>query len=453
MRLIKALTSIGRSDKNAPRAPVVDAANIAVAAAATPPARRPLFRQEVLEFQQSTRQWGRVVPLQPLPTRLMIWLTFAASTTVVVFLFVAQYARKEVAPGYLAPVSGSARVFALQPGTISAVYVRQGVDVDAGEPLLAVATTQIAGNGEDVNAVILANLEQQRLALTRKIADEVRRTNLERQRMTAQIAEHETVLHQLQEQAADQRARIGIANKMMLAGAELRTKGLVSEIDQHRREKSLLEHQQALIQLAQQMTSRAGQLSEVKFNLAQLPFVQADKIQALRNELAAAEQRIAELNGRSAYIVRAPVGGRVSLLQAAPGQVVDPKRVQLEIVPKDSPLEAKLLIPVRAIGFVEPGQEVRILFDAFPYQRFGTYRGRITALSETVLLPSDVEGPITLRDPAYTATVALDRPDISANGKKVQLRPDMSLRADIVLEKRTLMDWIIAPLRHLRIEL
>src|ERR1700692_4223200 len=77
--------------------------------------QRPLFRQEVLEFQQHNRQWGRVVPLQPLSTRLMVWCVAAAAAAVIAFLFFAQYARKETAAGYLAPASGTARVFAPQP--------------------------------------------------------------------------------------------------------------------------------------------------------------------------------------------------------------------------------------------------------------------------------------------------------------------------------------------------
>jgi membrane fusion protein len=140
------------------------------------------------------------------------------------------------------------------------------------------------------------------------------------------------------------------------------------------------------------------------------------------------------------------------LLQASPGQAADPKRLQLQIVPTNSPLQAELFIPVRAIGFVEVGQDVRILFDAFPYQRFGTYHGRIVKVSQTVLLDSDVVGPIKLKEPAYTATVALDRPDITAHGKKIPLQPDMSLSADIILEKRTLANWILSPLRHMGFE-
>ncbi|MDR3533129.1 MAG: HlyD family efflux transporter periplasmic adaptor subunit [Rhodopila sp.] len=420
--------------------------------AASLPGRRPLFRQEVIEFQQHNRQWGRVVPLQPLSTRLMVWCVAAAAVAVIAFLFFAQYARKETAAGYLAPVSGTARVFAPQPGTISAVYVGQGDSVEKGQPLLAVVTSQITTSGEDVNAAILNTLQQQKQALTYQIAEEVHRTASERQRLTAQIQEHESVLGQIDAQVAVQRERISILEKVVWAGAQLRAKGLVSEVDQRHREEALLEQRQALISLNQQSTQRRGQLSEVRFNLEQLPFTQGDKIQTLRNELSAAEQRIAEVNGRTAYIVRAPIGGRISLLQASPGQAADPRRLQLEILPNNSPLQAELFIPVRAIGFVEVGQDVRILFDAFPYQRFGTYHGRIVKVSQTVLLDSDVDGPIRLKEPAYTATVALDRPDVTAHGKKIPLQPDMSLRADIILEKRTLVDWIFAPLRHLRLE-
>ena len=81
--------------------------------------------------------------------------------------------------------------------------------------------------------------------------------------------------------------------------------------------------------------------------------------------------------------------------------------MQLEILPADSPLQAELFIPARAIGFVEVGQDVRLLFDAFPYQRFGTYHGKIVKVSQTVLLDSDVSGPVKLQEPAYAATVAL----------------------------------------------
>ncbi|HET6609677.1 MAG TPA: HlyD family efflux transporter periplasmic adaptor subunit [Rhodopila sp.] len=416
------------------------------------PATRPLFRQEVVAFQQSNRQWGRVVPLQPLPTRAAVWFTMLVAAAIVAFLCFAHYARKQVAAGYLTPAGGSARVFAAQAGVVGSVFVHQGDTVTQGQPLFSVLTSQIAGNGQDVNAAMLASLQDQVQALKRRISEEIARADSEKLRLTAQITEHEAVIGQYRGQMTIQKERLALNAKSVEAGLRLRPQGLISDVDERRREELVLEQQQALINLQQQITTRQGQLSEVQFNLKQLPFTLAEKVQALRNQLAAAEQKIAEVNGRSAYVVRAPVGGRVSLVEATVGQVVDPRRLQMEILPSDGVLQAKLFIPVSAIGFIEVGQDVRLLFDAFPYQRFGTQHGKIVDLSRSVLLPNDADTPIAFKEPVYTATVKLDRSDILANGKHIPLMADMSLRADIILERRTLVDWILAPLHHLRLD-
>jgi membrane fusion protein len=61
--------------------------------------------------------------------------------------------------------------------------------------------------------------------------------------------------------------------------------------------------------------------------------------------------------------------------------------------------------------------------------------------------------PIELKEAAYRITVALDRPDrpdIDAYGKKIPLQADMLLRADIILEKRSLISWLLDPLLSVR---
>jgi len=413
---------------------------------------RPLFRQEVVEFQRHGRQWGRVVPLQPLPIRIMVWCIMAAVVAVIVFLFLAQYARKETVVGYLTPVAGTARVFAPQLGTISAVYVEQGQGVEEGQPLLRVTIDQIAASGEDVNITILATLEHQKQSLTRQIAAEEQRAGSERDRLLAQIRGLETELDQLSAQVALQRERIGVVQRLVASGSQLASRGLVSEVEQRRREEGLLEQRLSLNALEQQVTARLSQLTDVRFTLNQLPNVTADKTQQIRNELSAAEQRLAEVNGRRAYVLRAPIAGRVSSLQASVGQIADPRRFQLQILPGDRTLQAELFVPARAIGFVEVGQQVRILYDAFPYQHFGTYHGRILRISETIVTASDVVTPIAPTGPTYRAIVVLERPDIDAYGKRIPLQPDMLLKADIIMEKRTLVNWILDPLLSARIQ-
>jgi membrane fusion protein len=158
------------------------------------------------------------------------------------------------------------------------------------------------------------------------------------------------------------------------------------------------------------------------------------------------EQRIAEASGRRAYVVRAPIAGRVSALQATVGQPADPRRLQLSIVPEGGTLQAELFVPTRAVGFVRTGQEVRILYDAFSYQHFGTHRGRIVRVSQTILTPGDATGPVALAEPAYRVTATLERQTVDAQGEAMPLQPDMLLRADIILDRRPIMEWILGPL-------
>jgi membrane fusion protein len=143
------------------------------------------------------------------------------------------------------------------------------------------------------------------------------------------------------------------------------------------------------------------------------------------------------------------VSGKIGTLQASVGETADPHRLQLEIIPEDSPLQAELLVPSRAIGFIEAGQKVRLLYDAFPYQQFGTYTGHVVRVSQTLVTASDAGGPIRLKEPAYRVTAALDRPYVDAYGKRMPLQPDMLLRADVILEKRSLASWLLAPV-HVR---
>jgi len=414
--------------------------------------RRSLLRQEAIEFQHHHRQWGQVVLLQPLPIRIMAWSITAAAGLVVVFLLLAQYARKETVIGYLTPTSGTVKIFAPQQGTINAIYVEQGQRVEEAQPLMRVATSQIAANGEDVNATLLNTLTLHKDSLARQSAAEEQRTVSEQKRLTAMIGGLETELVHLRAQIALQNERTQISEGLLANAAQLVPKGYISELEKRLREVDLLEQKQNVTALSQQLAARQNQLTETRYALDQLPTYMEEKIQLLRNELTATEQRIAEINGRRAYIIRAPIAGRISTLQASVGQTANPQHLQVQILPAGSVLQAELFVPTRAIGFVRVGQEVKILYDAFPYQHFGTYRGRITTVSQTMLMGSDVSTPVEIKEPFYKVTVALDRPDIDAYGERITLQPDMLLRADIILERRSLMEWLLTPLLGTRMQ-
>src|SRR5437764_2498585 len=121
-----------------------------------------LFRQEALDFQRYQRQWGDVASLQPVSTKMTAWFVAAAVALLVPFLCFAQYARKEVAVGYLTPTKGTAKIFVPRRGTVREVHVKDGETVKGGQALLTIETDQISGDGVDVNAAQLETLQLQK---------------------------------------------------------------------------------------------------------------------------------------------------------------------------------------------------------------------------------------------------------------------------------------------------
>ena len=411
---------------------------------------RQLFRQEAVDFQRARQQWGDVAALQPLSTKILTWFLAGVVAALIAFALFAGYVRKETAIGYLTPTSGTAKIFVPRNGTIRQVHVEDGATVQEGQPLLTIDTDQIASDGTDVNVSLLDMLLAQKQILSKNVEAEEKRAGSEGERLSAVAAGLEAEISQLRAQLKLQNDRLEVANSDLNAGQQLHAKGYMTTVDLRRRQMAALEQQQVLSTLDQQIAAKQNQLIETRSTLSQLPTVMAQKVQVLRNDLSAADQRIAEIQGRRAYVIRAPVAGRVSTLQATVGQNAHPQRLQLEIIPDEAALHAELFVPTRAIGFVEAGQPVRLLFDAFPYQHFGTYRGQIVSVSQTILTGNDSRGPIKLNEPAYRVIASLERQDIDVHGKRIALQPDMLLRADILLERRSLLDWLLNPLRSVR---
>jgi membrane fusion protein len=409
-----------------------------------------LFRQEVVEFQEIERQFGRAILLQPVSLKVITWSLSIFVVLILSLLVIGQYSRKATVSGYLSPASGTAKILALQRGTITKIHVIEGQEVEEQQPLLTIDTTQFSATGDDINRAILTTLTSQRAELNSRIAGEARREASERDRLTDLIRGLKDQINQLEDQIPLQQDRIKITESLLAAVSQLAAKGIVTNVEFKRRQAEVLVQKQNLNSLKQDLAARQNQLTDTQYDLNQLPIVIAEKTQLLRNELSSVEQRIAEIDGRRAFVIRAPIAGRVSTLQASTGKLAEPNQLQLEIVPT-STLRAELLVPSRAIGFVRVGQPVSIRYEAFPYQNFGRYQGTITEISHNILARSDVSSPLTTaEEPVYRVTAALDRQDITAYGKRMPLQAGMLLKGDVILDRRSLMQWVLDPLLSVR---
>ena len=177
-------------------------------------------------------------------------------------LLIGQYSRKATVSGYLIPASGTAKIFALQRGTITKVDVTEGQEVREQQPLLTIDTTQISGTGEDVNAAILGTLLGQREELNNQIAGEARRETSERDRFTRLIEGLKDEITQLEDQIPLQQDRIKISESLVASVSQLVTKGVVTDVEFKRRKADLIGQRQSLNSLRQELAARQNQLTD-----------------------------------------------------------------------------------------------------------------------------------------------------------------------------------------------
>jgi membrane fusion protein len=145
-------------------------------------------------------------------------------------------------------------------------------------------------------------------------------------------------------------------------------------------------------------------------------------------------------------VITAPADGTVTTILAQVGQSATPGTPLLSILPAGAELEAHLLVPTRAAGFIRQDQTVALRYQAFPYQRFGHYLGEVREVGRTILQPQEAALPLPVQEPVYRITVKLPAQRVQAYGQSLALQSGMVLDADIWVDRRRLIEWVVGPL-------
>jgi len=326
------------------------------------------------------------------------------------------------------------------------VQVSEGQHVERGATLLIVTDAETSERGENIDDAKAERLREQRDRLKDQVRLERQKSEAEEQRLRSQIQGARDEITALARQQTIQTDRVEIARLQLAGAVELAAKGYLSKVEMRRRQDAYLAEQQNESSLVKELAGKEAGLSQQQNALQQLPIATDQRIAQLEASIAELEVRLKEIEGKRGYLLSAPISGRVSALQAWVGKLADPRMPALSIVPDGDVLEAELLVPARAIGFIVPGQTVQISYDTFPFQQFGFARGTVRTVSHTLLKPDEIVGPVLLREPSYRVGVALERQTMRAYGAELPLEADLQLQADILFERRTLLAWILDPL-------
>lgn len=404
-----------------------------------------LFREEVIEARR-LRLEGEVLLSRPIGDHAVIVLLTGIVLILAVWVAAGRYARVEPARGILATDAEAARIVALRPGVIIRLDAREGEFVHRGQALATVQVEQQYATGVRATQEELAAVQVQKQLAVNQIRLTQDRARSERAGLADEIVSDRQQKVDLESQITIQEQLIQSLKRTLESYRPVADKGFISKTEIDRREQELLTAKQTLARFRQQLTSLRGEETKTATDLDRSRVEEATQAATVRSTVEGFRLQQSQLKAEQSYVLAAPVEGMVTALQTGVGRTVDPTVPLMTIVPKDATVHAELYAPSRAVGFVKPGQEVRLLYDAFPYERFGSYAGHIRAVSRVALDPRQIDVPFKVDEPVYRVTVVPDRQTVTGYGQRIQLQPGMTLAANIVLERRSFLSWLLEPL-------
>jgi membrane fusion protein len=404
-----------------------------------------LFREEVSEYRKA-RLHGEVVLTQPLSTRIMVSALFGIIAVVGTWVSLGTYSRIETVLGILVTDIPSAKVVAIAPGVVTALTAKEGQFVNKGDRLAVINLDRKVEAGSAVAGRSLDALEARRQLTEQQIELSQRRASVERARLNSIVDNATQQSVSLRQQIALQKQVVKSNQQLFDQISNVVERGFVSKVDYERRRQQLISAQQQLAGLEQQLSARIGDADQARSQILNISVETAQGANEVQSSLQGIAQQQVQLEGEQGYVISAPISGRITALQTALGRTVRQDVPLMVIVPDNSQLRAELYAPTRAIGFVKNGQETRILYDAFPYQRFGSFAGKIMSVSRSIIDPRETEVPIKLEEAVYRVSVSIERQDIEGYGASVPLQAGMTLKANIVLERQSFLDWLLQPL-------
>lgn len=404
----------------------------ATAPVSAPTSELPLFRPEAIREPEYGEAFAFAVPRW----RSLGLLAFAAAVLFFLFSIFANFDRVTTVPGVVAPLSGVARLTAPQSGVVTAVLVKQGVLVPRGAALIRIASANFLPSGAGASSEVLRTWQrQQHLAQGERNAERAR-IEAERQRLTRSAAEWSAAIEALRAQATLQRERIANGQRRLRDLETLRAKGYVSAVTYGDQEEAVLTLRQQLAALGQREAEAEHGLAAARLRLNELDAESRRADLQAEGALLELQRGAAGAQVEAEVTLAAPVAGRVAAMLAVPGQAVAPAQELASIVGAGDEMEAVLFVPPAAAGSLEPGQKVALRYDAFPYQQHGVGHGIVTDIAAT----ATAERPDA--PPTYRVKVRLTDPE------DFSLRADMTLSAVVTLERRSLLEWLLAPLRE-----
>jgi hemolysin D len=448
-------------------------------------------REEELAFLPAALE---IVETPPSPTRRAIGATIIALFCLtLIWATLGSVDIVATAPGKIIPSGRTKVIQPFETGVVSAIDVRDGQSVKAGDVLIELDPTMTEAEVDHLKSdLIAAGLDVARLraalAGNANPLEDFRPPEgaspalieMNRQFLISQTAEQQAKLAALDRQIAQKEAE-RTTTAATIAKIEATIPVVTQRVDvrkyladkEYGSKLQYLTELQDLVGLQQERLVQQSHIHEAEAAVAALVQTRAQTAAEYRrtrfDELTKAEQKAAGFaqdvikaeRRTKLQALTAPVDGVVQQLAVHTiGGVVTPAQALLAIVPLDSHLEIEAMVSNRDIGFVHADQEAEIKIDTFSFTRYGLLHGRVLNVSQDAIARDKPQDKSNDKAPGsenstsepkgqelnYAARVSLDRTQMQVEDKLVNLSPGMAVTVEIKTGTRRIISYLLSPL-------
>ena len=410
---------------------------------------RKLFRQEAIDAQRE-KYLGEATIARPVPFWVFTTLAAGVAGVLVALAVWGQYTRRERVEGYLELDTGAARVQMPDAGRVSELLIKEGDEVAAGATMARISYDRSTVSSASTSGAIADELKLRKSMLEKEQAQVRELGDQQVQQVKKRAVDLQTEIAQIDREIKLQNQRIGSAREQAQRFQKLATEKFVSDIVARQKQDEVTDQEIRLQALRRQRVTLERDLGSAKMDEPTVALRTRTQVEQVSRQISEIQQNMAQEEAKRETVIRAPITGTVTNIAVNAGQSVAADALLATIIPKGSGLHAELLVPTRAIGFISKGKDVMLRYEAFPYERYGQYRGRIEDVGRTVWSPGEKLGPMAVREPVYRIVVKLDRQSVGTTGQDFPLRSGMLVNGDILLEKRSILEWIFEPVMQLR---
>lgn len=411
-----------------------------------------LFRPESVQGRQQA--WlGSIQLIRPVSLTVLTVAALVAVALVGAALVEGRYTRKAHITGYLMPDKGVLRLVSPQGGTVVERQAQEGQLVRQGD-ILFVLSTDRATLGIDTQASVQTRLSERERSLQATARQQTLLEQAQRAGLDKQVDALRREMAQLDAEAELQNQRLLLAQQAQARVESLRADNFISQAQVQARSEEVLNVKAQIQAVARQRAAKQREVEVLDAQRRELPLRAQNQQGEIGRDLARLAQEAAENEARRRVVIRAPQDGVVTAVLSDVGQTVAANAAVVSLLPQGAKLQAQLFAPSSAVGFLRPDQAVQLRYQAFPYQKFGHHAGQVLQVSRTPLQSSDLAAlplPEAMKtnaaaEPMYRITVALNQQSVRAYGQDQALAAGMQIDADVLLERRRLIEWIFEPL-------